>query len=166
MADEQSAIGDWFAVVDTAQDPSLIDLVQSCGEQQCLISGDIPPVLAATLPYVVRLQAGEPLTEAWKTRGTGQNWGILFQSDDPIEQLRLHFKKFLNAKLPDGTIALFRFYDPRVFRTYIRAATLDDRVPWFKAVSRYWVEGAEPGQFHDFRVEGGRLFDGDSAIEG
>jgi hypothetical protein len=165
MVDEPTGRVAWCAVVDTAQDPSLADLVRRSAQQQCLISGALPAVLAATLPYVVQLGTGEPLTEAWKERGVGKNWGILFQTDEPLDQLRLHFKKFLNARLPDGTIALFRFYDPRVFRVYIAAATPDERAPWFRGIMRYSIEGGDPGQFHDFRLENGRLYDGNMLVE-
>jgi Domain of unknown function (DUF4123) len=125
-----------------------------------MIGGDVAPVLAATLPYIVRLQNDEPLAVAWREAGAGQSWGILLQSPQTLEQMRLHFKKFINAKLPDGTIALFRFYDPRVFRTYIRAATPEERAPWFKGVERYSVESAEAGRYHDFRLVSDHLYDG------
>ena len=158
-------MGDWFAVVDTAQDPRLIALVKQGAQHQCLVSGDVAPVLAAALPYVVRLRSGEPLADAWRNVGAGRNWGILLQSALPIDQLRIHFKKFINAKLPDGTVALFRFYDPRVFRTYMRAAHPEERAPWFKGIARYSVESAQPDHYHDFRLEQGRLFDGSSPVE-
>ena len=159
-------VGDWFAVVDTAQNPNLHALVTKSEQHECLVSGDIPPVLEATLPYVVRMQTGEPLSDAWRQTGVGQNWGILLQSTLPIDQLRSHFKKFLNAKLPDGTIALFRFYDPRVFRTYMRAAQPEERDPWFRGIARFSVESEQVGLFHDFRLEAGQLFDGPQPVTG
>jgi hypothetical protein len=161
-----SAAGDWFAVVDTAQDPRLIELVKASARQQCLVSGAVAPVLAATLPYVVLMKTGEPLADAWRAHGAGRNWGIMLQSGLPIDQLRIHFKKFINAKLPDGTVALFRFYDPRVFRTYIRAATAEERAPWFAGIARFSVEAEEPGRFHDFQLLNGQLYDGPMQVEG
>ncbi len=158
--------GEWFAVVDTARDPALVGIVRQCASQQCLIGGEIAPVLAATLPYVVQLRNDEPLAQAWQSKGAGQSWGILLQSSQRIDQLRLHFKKFINAKLPDGTIALFRFYDPRVFRTYIRAALPEERAPWFRGITRFSVESEQPGRYHDFRCESGQLYDGPALIGG
>lgn len=151
---------DWHAIVDTAQDPALFPLVRATPGHQCLISGDLDPALAATLPYVVRLRDGEALADAWRDHGSGRNWGILFQTMRGADWMRLHFKKFLNATLPDGTVALFRFYDPRVFRTYLTAATRDERMPWFDGIERYSVESAMAGQYHDFRMADGTLIDG------
>lgn len=114
-----------YAIVDTAQDEELFDYIQTCAEYQCLISGNVPPNLAPALPYIVTLLPGEPLTEAWEQGRLCQNWGIAFKSNLAISDLRMHFKKFLSAKLPDGTVALFRFYDPRVLRTYLDIEHLD-----------------------------------------
>lgn len=152
--------GRWYALVDTAQDPALIGKVRACREHVCLISGELDPVLAAALPWLVALDMAEPLATAWRTEGDGRNWGILMQSPLPLDDLKRHFKKFLNAMLPDGQTVLFRFYDPRVFRTYIRAATPEERAPWFRGVSRYTVESERPGHFHDFTLQGDLLFDG------
>jgi hypothetical protein len=153
----------WYAVVDAAQDPSLYALVRRCGGQECLFSGDLAPVLAAASPHLVRLDEGSPLMGAWQERGGGKNWGILVESDLAFEPLRRHFKKFLNARLPDGTVALFRFYDPRVFNTYIRACTPGERAPWFNGVHQYSVEG-EGGAVHNYRLRGGVLWDGEAAL--
>jgi hypothetical protein len=156
-------VSGWYALVDTAQDPSLIELVQQSKSSECLFSGKIDPVLEAASPHLVELVEGEPLLAAWQQRGAGNNWGIFTESDLPIDRLRRHFKKFLNAKLPDGTIALFRFYDPRVFNTYIRACTPAEYAPWFDGVRQYSVEG-ESGAIHNYRMRGGRLYDGDAQI--
>ena len=88
----------------------------------------------------------------------------MVQSAKPIADLQRHFRRFLQAKLPDGMIVLFRFYDPRVFNTYIRAATAQERAQWFDGVLQYAVE-AEGGQtMHQYWLESGRLRDGDSIV--
>jgi len=115
-------------------------------------------MLAAASPYLVRIDEDSPLMAAWTDRGAGRNWGILCESAMEFASLRRHFKKFLNARLPDGTVALFRFYDPRVFNTYIRACTADEAAPWFNGVTRYSVED-EDGTVHEYRLRGGVLFD-------
>ena len=149
----------WYAIVDTAQDDRLYDYVECCAEYQCLISGDVPRELATALPYLVHLGEGEPLTEAWRREGLGKNWGIAFESWASIDDLRIQFKKFLNAKLPDGAVVMFRFYDPRVFRTYILSAADEERAAWFQLTARYSIERENPQGFHGFHIENGCLFD-------
>lgn len=156
----------WFALVDTAQDPALIDLVRACRNHVCLISGELDPVLAAALPWLVEIDPREPLVQAWRSEGEGRNWGYLMQSAMELQYVKLHFKKFLNAMLPDGTAVLFRFYDPRVFRTYIRSATPEEQTPWFRGVHRYSVESERPGHYHDFTLRDGVLYDGAYPVQG
>ena len=150
----------WYALVDAAQDSELLPLIRRCKEQNCLFSGDVAPVLAAASPHLVKLDENEPLLQAWREKGRGRHWGLFIEAELPLHPLRRHFKKFLNAKLPDGTVALFRFYDPRVFNTYIRACTPEEAGPWFDGVRQYSVEG-EAGAIHNYRFRGGRLLDGD-----
>ncbi len=69
--------GRWYAVVDTAQDQMLYSLVKQCREHVCLISGELNPVLAAALPWVVVLNPLEPLAIEWRSRAkarTGESW--------------------------------------------------------------------------------------------
>lgn len=153
----------WFALVDTAQDDALHVLVKQSKENDCLFSGEVPHALAAASPYLVLADRREPLMKAWAERGRSANWGIFCDTAMNLDELRRHFKKFLNAKLPDGTVALFRFYDPRVFNTYIHACTPDERAPWFKGVEQYLVE-ADDRVRHTYRLHGGQLYDGPTAV--
>ena len=85
-------------------------------------------------------------------------------SDLPLERLQRHFRRFLQAKLPDGMIVLFRFYAPRVFNTYIRAASPEERGPWFEGVMQFSVEGAGGTAMHHYCLQNGRLYDGTQPI--
>lgn len=139
MADE----GAWYAVIDGAQDPRLHHLVQTCREHACLLSGKLDPRMAATAPWLVSIRPDEALLRTWQIHGRGLSWGIMCQSSIGLDALRRHFRQFLQAQLPDGTIALFRFYDPRVLATFLRTASPDELAPWFAGIRQFAVE--EPG---------------------
>ena len=153
----------WYAVVDAAADDALWPMLQRCEARTCLISGDIHPVLASAAPYLVALDDHEPLLEAWQQHGAGRHWGILCESDLPLAELRKQLRRFFQAKLPDGTIAQFRFYDPRVFATYLPSAPPGQQAQWFAGVRQFAVEG-DGGRQHSFRWRAGRLFDGDTPV--
>lgn len=147
----------WYAVVDTAQDPRLYPLVRACSAVQCLVAGDVPFTLAGTLPYLVEIRPGEPLLANWRAMGVGHGWGVMLQSRLSLNALRLHLKKFLNAKLPDGMVVWFRFYDPVVFLGYIRSCAAEELEPWFRDIDQYLVDDdMAGGQRRIFRI-GNRL---------
>lgn len=155
----------WYAVVDCAQDPRLVDLVRSCREHLCLFKGrDLDPQLLGASPWLVRIDAGEPLLSVWQQHGHGASWGMMLLSGLPVERLQRHLRRFLQARLPDGKIVLFRFYDPRVFNTYIRAAAPEERAPWFEGIRQFSVESAGGTAMHHYRLEDGGLFDGATRI--
>lgn len=150
----------WYGVIDGAQDSRLVALAQSCANHVCLISGTLDSELAPALPWLVELHPGERLLNIWRQEGAGRNWGIALQSPMDLHRVKIHLKKFLNARLPDGTLAMFRFYDPRVLRSYMRAATSEEIIPWFSGIDRYSVESEQPGRYHDFHLSEGILLDG------
>jgi hypothetical protein len=150
----------WYGIIDCAQDPRLHDLVNSSPGSMCLFKGkDLALDVKQAAPWLVRLDQGSEVLGIWQQHGRAANWGIMAYSAAPIEQLHRHFRRFLQAKLPDGMIVLFRFYDPRVFNTYLRAATPEERAPWFAQVLQFAVQPAGDAE-HIFRLEKDQLFDG------
>jgi Domain of unknown function (DUF4123) len=148
-----------YAVVDAARDEMLYPLVMAASDQACLFGGKIAEPLDRAAPYLVDLKAQEPLFRAWRDEGRGMSWGIMCRSNVPLKQLRRHFKRFLVARLPDGTVAQFRFYDPRVFGRYLPTCTPEELALWFDGVSAYLVENQELGGFHEFTLRNGQLYD-------
>ena len=153
----------WYALVDAAADEGLWPLIERCEKRACLLSGKLHPVLAAAAPYLVALNDNEPLLPAWREQGVGKAWGFMVEAEMGLEPLRKQFRRFLQAMLPDGTIAQFRVYDPRIFATYLPAAPPEQQAQWFEGVRQYAVEGANKTQ-HSFRLRQGRLFDGDTPL--
>ena len=153
-----------YAVIDTARDERLYDLVMRSSEQACLFGGTVAEPLDRAAPYLVNLKSQEPLFAAWRDAGRGQSWGIMLRSALPLDALRLHLKHFLVVTLPDGMVAQFRFYDPRVFVPFLLSCTPEELAPWFAGISAFLAENREAGGFHEFALEGGRLSDRSAAV--
>ena len=132
-----------YGLVDTARDPRLYDWVVASPEHACLFSGDLAPAMERVLPYIVKLEAAAPIWDIWRQVGWGQNWGMICSSAGALTEVRNHFRRFLQVQLPDGEVVQFRFYDPRVWRTFTRTCTSEDLAPWFDGVGEYWVETAD-----------------------
>ena len=154
----------WYAIIDGSRDPRLEGLVRGCQDHICLFKGTLDPALSQAAPWLVRIDEREPLLATWQQHGRAQAWGMMVYTTESLTDLQRFFRRFLQAKLPDGMIVLFRFYDPRVFNTYIRAALPEERAPWFAKVQQYAVESADGSGMHQYRIDGGRLWDGVSAI--
>ena len=154
-----------YAVIDTARDERLYDLVMRSSEQACLFAGAVAEPLDRAAPYLVNLNSQEPLFSAWRDAGRDQSWGIMLRSSLPLDAVRLHLKHFLVVRLPDGMVAQFRFYDPRVLVPYLLSCTPEELAPWFNGVSAFLAENREAGGFHEFALDGGRLADRSATVQ-
>ena len=157
-------VGGWYALIDCSRDTRLEGLVASCRERACLFKGKIDPQLANVAPWLVRIDEQEALMSTWQLHGRGQSWGLMALSQLSLDPLQRFFRRFLQAMLPDGMVVTFRFYDPRVFNTFICAAEQAEREPWFEGVEQYAVE-AEGGEgLHQYRLTNGKLYDGEKLV--
>ncbi|HTW57165.1 MAG TPA: DUF4123 domain-containing protein [Terriglobales bacterium] len=78
------------------------------------------------------------VAKLWK-----EPWGIFALSKAGFEDLRLHFKKFLLAQLPDGKVWFFRYYDPRILKTYLPVCQPWELEKFFGPVRAFAVAGGE-----------------------
>lgn len=111
-----------YAVIDAARDPRLHPMILATGlEHCCLFAGPLSPALQQAAPYLVRLSPTAKLTREFLRLGWGQSWGILAVAppDVTLEMLRRHFRTLLRVRGEGDGMVLFRFYDPRVLRTYL-----------------------------------------------
>jgi hypothetical protein len=146
-----------YAIVDTARDPALYDLVTRTPVHVCLFGGKLEPPLERAAPYLVCSTPYNALFDAWRNQGWGQSWGIWCRSALPLEDLRRHFRQFLQARLPDGKIVLFRYYDPRVWRTYLPTCNPQELAEWFAGVDEYGVEMPDGRGTFVYRWQNGAL---------
>lgn len=130
----------WFALVDGARDPRLIGLVSKTADHVCLYSGEYDEDTRAALPWLVRIETAGPFADVWRNHESGRFWGMVCHSDLDLAALRRQFRKVTTARLPGGQIALFRFWDPRVFSTFIENATAEEAEPFFKAADAFIVD--------------------------
>ena len=146
-----------YAVVDTARDPRLYELVHTALGPMCLFAGQLAPAVRETAPYLVPLHDAEELLRVWRKDGIGQSWGIFLRSSMESPSIRRHLRKFLMATLPDGREVLFRWWDPRVFRVYLPACERDDLKFWFEGVEEFICEDIDGKTFERFQVRSGEV---------
>jgi hypothetical protein len=131
-----------FAIIDTAREDRLYELVATA-EHVCLFAGDLDPVMRRASPYLAVLKSDGRLARAWDKEGLGESWGIRCTSTADLKYLSRHFRHFLQAKLPDGKVVLFRFYDPRVWRAYLPTCNPFELRQWFRNVDSFEAEASD-----------------------
>ena len=146
-----------FAIFDGASVPELMDALERWQPKlECLYPGKLEPDMAEVAPYLVELVPGSPVAE-WSLTGWGQHWGVFVHSELSALKLSQHFYRFIEVISPENKRLLFRYYDPRVLRSYLPTCTGEDLTRFFGPVQALLAEGEKPGQLLHFTLEGGRL---------
>ena len=144
-----------YALLDAACEPSVLKvLFESKEHYQSLFEGPQGMQLAHFAPYLVRLPQKSPLIETLVRQGWGKNWGIYLTCQEPMEELRRHFRHFLMVKLPDRKQVYFRFYDPRVLRLFLPTCTAEQISLIFGPITYYIMEDEKPDLLLRFSNKG------------
>src|SRR5207245_891941 len=96
-----------YGLIDAARDDRLYDMIVAMPEYECMFGGRLDSARLRVSPYIVRLTESSLLSRAWSGEGWGRSWGIKCLADNPLPEVRRHFRNFLQAQLPDGQIVLF-----------------------------------------------------------
>jgi hypothetical protein len=91
-------------------------------------------------------------------RAWGNHCLLFLLSASPFRALRMHLKDLLRVRDPDGNLLYFRYYDPRVLRTFLSLCTPEQRGQFFEtAIDQIWVESADATRLESFERDGTRL---------
>jgi len=123
----------------------------------CLYQGRAAQDLSDVAPYLGGLSNHRQILEGLVNAGWGRSWGVYITCDVSFDELRHHLRKFLKVKGGDGQELYFRFYDPRVLRTFLPTCDRDQVKEIFGPVSTFWVEGEAPTTCIAFRQDKGSL---------
>jgi len=140
-----------YAILDGAREDRIYPALEKFeGESCCLYRGELDADLASAAPYLVKLTADDAFTSWLVTQGFGASWGIFLQSPATLDELRRHFRRFLMVYDHTGKPLYFRYYDPRVLRTYLPTCNASELTTLFGPVRRYYVEGEDPDTLIEF----------------
>jgi hypothetical protein len=128
-----------FALLDAARDTGVPKLLET-GDcpYACLYTRQAAATYRAYAPYLVQLSRGTRVLHTLLTLAWGHGIGYFVGTHSNGEALATHLRKFLFVDLPHtGRKAYFRFYDPRVMRSFLPTCTgeqlddlLRDQVAW------------------------------------
>jgi len=147
-----------FAILDGASAPALVkNIYDHEPEYCCLYRGELSPDIATIAPYLVRLEPGAKFTEWVLNEGWGVHWGVFLVSTGTLRILRNHFREFYTVELPNQRTVLFRYYDPRVLRSFLPACNAAELAAFFGPVQKFVVEGEKAEAGINFSLAGTAL---------
>jgi hypothetical protein len=144
--DEESAARDVFVILDGASVQVLPDYAaERKAEFACLYIGETDPRALARAPFLVRVAAGSELARWLLEEGWGRNWGLfaLCSAGTDLDTVLRDLQEILVARLPDGRVVRFRFYDPRIWRPFFLTCGAEQlRQLYGRAVQAFACEDA------------------------
>ena len=147
-----------YAVIDGASVPELQDkLFELQPEYFCLYRGELEPDIAEIAPYIIRIVPNTPLCDWVLEEGWGKHWGIFVQSKYSLAEMRKHLRKFLTVYDEAGNPLLFRFYDPRVLRTFLPTCTNEELKDFFGLALYYALEDENPNNIMSYFLPKGEI---------
>jgi len=147
-----------YAVLDGASIPNLRQLLHTLKPgHECLYIGELEDDMAEVAPYLVQLEPDSPFTQAVLEQGWGNHWGVVAISEAGIREVRQHFRRFLTVYDSEGKALLFRYYDPRVLRSYLPTCTAEEIGKLFGPVKAFCAEDEKPSTLLRFEHNAGQL---------
>jgi hypothetical protein len=117
----------------------------------------LPPQLESVAPYLVPLDYDDKKTQKFLSNAWGKNWGVFLRCDTGQDRLRRHLRSFLSVRDPRGKRLLFRYYDPRILRTYLPTCAKGELEYVFGPIECFWTESTNPDHLLELGFERGAL---------
>ena len=147
-----------FAVLDGASVTGLLDKLYAMSPNFCcLFRGELQPDMAEVAPYLVQVEQGAGFTNWIIGQGWGNHWGIFVATEADFRRMRTHFRSFLIVYDETGRPLRFRYYDPRVLRTFLPTCTTEELTTVFGPITSYIAEDANPDALLRFQIQSGSL---------
>ena len=160
FSEEQAETPQIYVILDAARNENIYPMVTSSDAEHCClyrIYQGIPQALAEAAPYLIKLQPEDPFTTRLISEGWGDSWGIFLESGASLDELKLHFRRFLMVKDEEGNELYFRYYDPRVLRLYMPTCSEAELEMVFGPVDVFMVESEDTDAMLYYFRDGSKL---------
>lgn len=143
-----------YAVIDTARDREAFSLLE---EADCEYVRVYPPGFSLAMdhrgPHLIPVRPDSRFFNRLIDAGWGNSWGIFLSGPGDVAAVRRHLRRLLFVQLHGGERALFRFYDPRVLRTFLPSCSEDALRQFFGPISTIYLESHSGREVVCFSLE-------------
>ena len=138
-----------YTIVDACQAPELIELARSKFGQptRMLFKGKaaVHEDVESFAPFFIPIDLETDFLEHWATY-RDKNAGILFTSAAEPRTIFRHLRNIFIVQDETGQEHFFRFYDPRVLRTYLPTCTDEEKDIFFGPIIKFLLNGNDPNE--------------------
>src|SRR5580704_16119961 len=133
-----------YGIVDGARDLELAFEAKCLYKQQIrtLFEGDVASALADVAPYLIMIDPRGGYLKSWASHW-GNSAGILFTTSADPHDLYAHLRHIFIVEDEQNQPYFFRFYDPRVLRTFLPTCAPRQLGEFFGPVRTWICETAE-----------------------
>ncbi len=135
----------------------LSELVRHGELYYSLYDGPDGEALAAVAPYLVALPPQSSLLAALLSGHWGDSRMMLLLANADFKAVRRQLRRFLTVEDEAGKKMYFRFYDPRVLRTFLPTCAPAESADFFGPISWFVTETEQPGLAQGFSYTNGNL---------
>ena len=141
-----------FAVLDAAQNLDFAFAARATGARPVsLFVGKRAWQMLEVAPYFLELPEGSPFLLEWAGL-LGNHLGVWFESSATPEELLIHLRNIFTAYDEQGADYFFRYYDPRVLRSYLPTCTPAELTEIFGPIQSFLVENEAGDGFDIFSL--------------
>lgn len=131
-------------IFDAAKDQRVAVLAKEHPKNSlCLYNGDSAKQMQFLAPYLFDFRRNKTLRDLMASLSWGESWGIWYETSSSIEDCKANFRRHHLVELPDGRKVYFRFFDPRIFPTFIENSELREQVEFSRGIRRFLVEAED-----------------------
>lgn len=147
-----------YAILDAALVPDLpLRLFKADLPNYCLFEGDLDADMINVAPYLVYLPPDDKFTDWVFAEGLGNKWGIFVHSRASMIEMRRHFRGLVNVITEDGQPLKFRYYAPRVLRTFLPTCNAGELATFFGRTDAIFVEDDTGEKVLKYELDNNRL---------
>ena len=134
-----------FLLLDAARVEDNISIARQLNSSNIsLYRGTIDDELNDIAPFLFTYNDNSEFATWYFKNGWGNSWGLIIESEYPIEETLNHFQKILIVKTEDDQEIYFRFYDPRVLRIFLPTCDEKQLREFFGPIEQFICEDEDP----------------------
>ena len=157
-ADADTLRAPLWALVDAAKAIALIVQARETGARAFTLFDLRDEALAMVGPCLLPLDPPSQYADVWEN--ADPTFGVLLATDAPLVTLHRHLRRCFRVTNDAGREFFFRYYDPRVLRSFLPTCDSNQLNEFFGPVGCWFARKEQNEGYDILRVSNGQLVDG------